>query len=109
MPKKRLTIPDGWRPTVGLLLYKHVKKVRLCVGVSQDVDGTWMVLAVETKGTTVNAILDDHAHDFVGRFAFGKAIAVAERYAAAWKPGHKPTCACDDIGGAAKPAKRRKL
>lgn len=98
-------IPDGWRSQVGLLLYKHKLGVRLVVGCSQDVDGRWLVLAVETPETGLHQALANHAHEFVGKFDLVQAVAAAERYAKAWKPGTKPACACDDITAAARPTR----
>lgn len=97
-------LADGWRTQVGLMLYKHVGGVRLNVGITQDINGTWLVVAIESPGDTVNAVLANHAHKFLGRFGLAEAVVAAEAYAAQWKPGQEP-CPCDEIPA---PARRKR-
>lgn len=105
---KPAKVPDGWRPVAGFMLFRTVGNRRLQVGVTQDVNGKWMMLALEGPvGGSAQSVLDDHAHKIIGaRADLAQAIFAAELYAKRWTPGSSPDCTCEDIASPARSRRR---
>lgn len=90
-----------------LALYvKRADKMKLGVLIQADTrnDEDWAVVALETSGNGLNAVLDSHAHVVVAQGIpsneLGHAQQLAERYAKKWlgKIGKEmPSCECEEI------------
>lgn len=77
------------------------RKLGIMVQPESDNSG-WMVLALESDGDDMRAVLADHAHKLVGRAASpAAAFRRAETYAREWlaKPELEPACTCGEIDG----------
>ncbi len=100
MPKRK----GKWDSIVTLAYQRVERGVRLSVGVNPvGVDDLWNVMALEAPepkgrgGKRMEAVLNQHAHKQIGQFTLAEAIAKAQAFADAWKPGRVAECACDDI------------
>lgn len=64
----------------------------------------WAVIALETDGDDVAAVLASHAHQNLGDFdTVSEAFAVCETYAANWRAGKRTDpCECEEIEAPAK-------
>lgn len=61
--------------------------------------GKWVVVAVETSGTTLGEVMASHAHSSAGPFeSLGAAMVAAEDLALAWRPGQLEECPCEEMG-----------
>lgn len=102
-----MTAREKWVVGTTLALQVVRSKRRLFVGLTQvpEAPGVWSVMALETDvGSDVQGVLDQHSHEYLGKFTLGKAITTAQAYAAKWRPSKSASCACDEI----KPSRRRK-
>jgi hypothetical protein len=101
---------EGWHPIVGLMFYKHKGGHRMNVGLTQDLDGKWLTVAIEGPGTAtgMQGVLDNHAHKYLGKFSLQEGIAAAEKYAREWQPGKASSCECDEIPEPRRGRSRRK-
>lgn len=104
MPKRK----GRWDSMVTLAYQRVERGVRLSVGINPAGKDLWNVMALEAPdpkggGGAMQAVLDQHAHKQIGQFPLVEAIAKAQAFADAWKPGRIAECACEDI-----PARRRR-
>lgn len=107
--RRRTDAQEGWHTMVGLMFRRRQGKMAVQVGLTQQEDGMWVVLALEAPaGDGHNAVLENHAHKLVGTFPFATAIRKAEQYAKRWRPTLSPACPCDDIAVPKKSRGRRR-
>lgn len=106
---------SSWIPQVAFqkLVFQNDRVLMLFVNTSKEDHGRWFAGAIETTARAtdqrssekeqVNAVFDDHAHDYFGSFRdISDAFRAADKYAKRWfKRRTKKKCACGPI---AKPA-----
>lgn len=106
--KKKKVAREPWRPRwmphAQLLGYTVYKELKLGLSILED-KGEYSLLVIETSGTSVETVFDDHAHKILGTYSSAeKAMAVATKYAKKWwlavakkRAMRGKRCGCEEI------------